>query len=53
MFTVTDEMIARLLAGPSPARRRRVHLLPLVPAAHGLAALTTFMLTVLAALSLR
>jgi hypothetical protein len=53
MFTVTDEMIASLLAGPSPARRRRVHLLPLVPAAHGLAALTTFMLTVLAALSLR
>jgi hypothetical protein len=53
MFTVTDEMIARLLAGPPPARRRRVHLLPLVPAAHGLAALTTFMLTVLAALSLR
>ena len=53
MFTVTDEMIASLRAGPSPARRRRVHLLPLVPAAHGLAALTTFMLTVLAALSLR
>jgi hypothetical protein len=53
MFTVTDEMIASLLAGPPPARRRRVHLLPLVPAAHGLAALTTFMLTVLAALSLR
>jgi len=53
VFTVTDEMIASLLAGPPPARRRRVHLLPLVPAAHGLAALTTFMLTVLAALSLR
>jgi len=53
MFTVTDEMIASLLAGPPPARRRGVHLLPLVPAAHGLAALTTFMLTVLAALSLR
>ena len=53
MFTVTDEMIASLLAGPPPARRHRVHLLPLVPAAHGLAALTTFMLTVLAALSLR
>ena len=53
MFTVTDEMIASLLAGPPPVRQRRVHLLPLVPAAHGLAALTTFMLTVLAALSLR
>ncbi len=46
-------MIARLLAEPTPARRRTVHLLPLVPAVHGLAALTTFMLTVLAALSLR
>ncbi len=52
-FTVTDEMIARLLAEPVPARRRRVNMLPLIPAVHGLAALSTFMLTVLAALSLR
>jgi hypothetical protein len=52
-FTVTDEMIARLLAEPTPAPRRTGHLLPLVPAVHGVAALTTFMLTVLAALSLR
>ena len=52
-FTVTDEMIARLLAEPVPARRRRVNMLPLIPAAHGFAALSTFMLSVLAALSLR
>ena len=50
MFTVTDEMIASLLAGPPPARRRRVHLLPLIPLAHGFGALTTFLLTVTAAL---
>src|SRR5579863_9587066 len=51
-FTVTDEMIARLLAGPVAARRRRrVQLLPLVPVIHGFGALTTFMLTTLAALA--
>ena len=49
-FTVTDEMIASLLAEPVPVRRRRVHLLPLIPLAHGLGALTTFLLTVTAAL---
>jgi hypothetical protein len=49
-FTVTDEMIASLLAGPVPVRRRRVHLLPLIPLAHGFGALTTFLLTVTAAL---
>ena len=49
-FTVTDEMIAALLAGPPPARRRTVHLLPLIPAVHGLAALATFLLSVTAAL---
>jgi hypothetical protein len=50
VFTVTDEMIASLLAEPVPVRRRRVHLLPLIPLAHGLGALTTFLLTVTAAL---
>jgi manganese efflux pump family protein len=50
-FTVTDEMIASLLAGPSrPPRRPRLQLLPLIPLAHGLGALTTFLLTVTAAL---
>jgi hypothetical protein len=50
VFTVTDEMIASLLAEPVPVRRRRVHLLPLIPLAHGFGALTTFLLTVTAAL---
>jgi hypothetical protein len=50
VFTVTDEMIASLLAESVPARRRRIHLLPLIPLAHGLGALTTFLLTVTAAL---
>ncbi len=49
---VTDEMIASFLADPSPARRRpRPKLLPLIPVVHGFAALTTFMLAVLAAIS--
>ena len=48
--TVTDEMIAALLTGPPPRRRRTGRLLPLVPAVHGLAAVATFLLTVTAAL---
>jgi len=53
-FTVTDEMIAGLLADPFPASRRpRLKLAPLIPVTHGLAALTTFMLAVLAAISAR
>ena len=52
--TVTDEMIASLLADPFPASRRpRLKLAGLVPVAHGFAALTTFMLAVLAAISAR
>lgn len=51
--TVTDEMIASLLAQPLPARRRRLKLLPLIPVAHGFAALATFMLAVLAAVNAR
>jgi hypothetical protein len=49
--TVTDEMIASLLADPSPPRQqRRLPLLPLIPLIHGFGALTTFLLTVTAAL---
>jgi hypothetical protein len=52
--TVTDEMIASLLADPSPASRRpQFKLTGLVPVVHGFAALTTFMLAVLAAISAR
>jgi len=48
--TVTDEMIARLLADPFPGRRRpRLRLAPLIPVGHGFAALATFMLAMLAA----
>ena len=51
---ITDEMIAELLADPVPASRRpRLKLVPLIPVAHGFAALTTFMLAVLAAISAR
>jgi hypothetical protein len=47
-------MIAELLADPVPASRRpRLKLVPLIPVAHGFAALTTFMLAVLAAISAR
>jgi len=52
--TVTDKMIADLLADPFPASRRpRLKLAGLVPVAHGFAALTTFMFAVLAAISAR
>jgi hypothetical protein len=51
---ITDEMIASLLADPFPSRRRpRLKLVPLVPVVHGFAALTTFMLAVLTAVSAR
>ena len=53
-FGVTDEMIARLLAEPFPARRRRrLQLLPLIPVAHGFSAIATFLLALLAAASAR
>ena len=52
--TVTDEMIASLLADPFPASGRpRPKLAGLIPVAHGFAALTTFMLAVLAAIGAR
>ena len=51
---VTDEMIASLLADPFPASGRpRLKMAGLVPVAHGFAALITFMLAVLAAISAR
>ena len=53
-FTVTDEMIAGLLARPYPVRRRRrLQLLPLIPAVHGFAALATFLLALYTAVSAR
>jgi manganese efflux pump family protein len=53
-FTVTDEMIAGLLARPYPARRpRRLQLLPLIPVVHGFSALATFLLALYAAVSAR
>jgi hypothetical protein len=56
-----EEMIAGLPAAmpsaapaaPFPARRPRLHLSPLIPAGHGIAALATFMLAVLAAVTPR
>ena len=52
--TLTDEMIASMLADPFPDRRRsRLKLVPLIPVVHGFGALTTFMLAVLAAISMR
>jgi len=52
-FTVTDEMIARLLARPYQVRRRRLELVPLVPVVHGFAALATFVLAMVTAASAR
>ena len=53
-FSVTDEMIAGLLADPFPASRRpRLKLVPLIPVVHGFGALITFMFAVLAAISAR
>jgi hypothetical protein len=53
-FTVTDEMIASLLAGPySARRRRRLELVPLIPVVHGFAALTTFVLATMTAAAAR
>src|SRR5579863_3832083 len=52
-FTVTDEMIASLLARPYGARRRRLELVPLVPVIHGFGAMATFVLAVVTAISAR
>jgi len=51
---LTDEVLAEVSADPSrPARKHREHLAPLVPASHGAAALTTFLLAVVTAVSAR
>jgi hypothetical protein len=52
-FTVTDEMIARLLANPDPVPRPgpiRPNPAVLVPIAHGFAAIGTFVLAVMSAI---
>ena len=47
---LVDELLERMLAAPVPAiRHRRLDLAPLVPAAHGLTAVATFLLAMLAA----
>ena len=51
---LTDEVLARVSAGePRPARKHRAYLAPLIPAGHGAAALTTFLLAVVTAVSAR
>ena len=53
-FTVTDEMIAELLANPAPPRRPgpiRPNPAVLVPVAHGFAAIGTFLLAVMSAIA--
>lgn len=51
---LTDEVLARVPADPSrPVRKHREHLAPLIPAGHGAAALTTFLLAVVTAVSAR
>lgn len=52
-FTVTDEMIARLMANPAPPRSPgpiRPNPAVLVPVAHGFAAIGTFLLAVMSAI---
>jgi hypothetical protein len=48
-----NDMLARLPGEQPPARRSRRHLAPLIPAGHGLAAVTTFVLAVLSAIGAR
>jgi hypothetical protein len=46
-------MLAGLPGEQPPARRSQRHLAPLIPAGHGLAAVATFVLAVLSAISAR
>jgi hypothetical protein len=48
-----NDMLARLPGEQPPARTSRRHLAPLIPAGHGLAAVATFVLTVLSAINSR
>lgn len=46
-----DDLLAEMRASPPPTRKQRWHLAPLIPAAHGLAAVATIALAVLAAVA--
>ena len=49
-----DDLLARMLAEPAPVRRRPAwNLVPLVPVAHGVFAIATFLLATLAAIAAR
>jgi hypothetical protein len=48
-----NDMLAGLPGQQPPARKSRRHLAPLIPAGHGIAAVTTFVLAVLSAISAR
>jgi hypothetical protein len=48
-----NDMLAGLPGEQPPARKSRRHLAPLIPAGHGLAAVATFVLAVLSAISSR
>lgn len=50
---LVNEMLAGLSAEQAPARKSRRHLEPLIPAGHGIAAVATFVLAVLSAISAR
>ena len=48
---LVDDMLASMLAAPASARRPRWRLAPVIPAAHGVAALATFLFAILAAVA--
>jgi hypothetical protein len=48
---LVDDLLADLLAVPPSARRPKWHLAPIIPAVHGVAALVTFLLAILAAIA--
>ena len=50
---LVNDMLASLPGEQPPARKSRRHLAPLIPAGHGLAAVVTFVLAVLSAISSR
>jgi hypothetical protein len=50
---LVNDMLAGLPGEQPPARKSRSHLAPLIPAGHGLAAVATFVLTVLSAINAR
>ncbi len=48
---LVDDLLADLLAVPPAAQRPKWHLAPIIPAVHGVAALVTFLLAILAAIA--